>query len=397
LTSVAVVGGGIGGLSAALCLTRAGLDVQVYEQARELREVGAGLQIAPNATRVLHGLGLADELATMGVRPLAWHMRRWEDGRTLMRQELGDAVVEEFGFPYYQMHRGDLQGALGRALPAGRLHVGHRLVGLEDVGARVRARFENGVEVEADLLVGADGIHSVVRTALLGLEKPEFTGCVAYRGLIPAERVTHLEIPVEAQLWMGPGKHFVHYYVQNRRLLNFVAVFEQDSWTTESWTERGDVNEALAAFAGWHPQVTGILGAVEETFTWALHGRPPLERWSVGRVTLLGDACHPMLPFMAQGAVQAIEDGTALATLLAPGGHVEDALRRYESLRRPRTSRVQQLSRENKGRYHLADGPDQLNRDEGMGTTATDFSFDSVRWLYGYDAAAEAAAVGSAA
>jgi salicylate hydroxylase len=243
----------------------------------------------------------------MGVRPLAWHQRRWDDGRTLLRADLGDAVVEAFGFPHYQTHRADLLDALVGARPPERLHVGHLFQGLVDRGDRVEATFANGKTIEVDLLVGADGIHSVVREMLFGPQDPVFTGCAAYRGLVPAERLAHLDLEVTAQIWMGPQAHFVHYFVARKRLVNFVAVVEQDTWTRESWTDPGDRADAIAAFEGWHPQLREILGAVDDTFIWALFDRPPLARWSVGRVTLLGNACHALLPFMAQGAAQALE------------------------------------------------------------------------------------------
>jgi salicylate hydroxylase len=384
--SVVIVGGGIGGLTAALSLLRAGLDVHVYEQAGALSEVGAGIQISPNASRVLHGLGLAKALDEMGVRPLAWHQRRWDDGRTLLWTPLVPAVVEAFGFPHYQTHRADLLAALQRSIPAERVHVQHRFVGLVDHGDRVEAEFANGRRVEVDLLVGADGIHSTVREALLGPEVPHFTGCVAYRGLIPARRLRHLDLEVTSQVWMGPGQHFVHYFVQGRRLVNFVAIVEQDTWTRESWTDRGDVADALAAFEDWHPQVRGILEAVDATFVWALFDRAPLPRWSAGRVTLLGDACHPMLPFMAQGAAQAIEDAATLTACVSRISDVPEALRFYESLRLPRASRIQGLSANNKTRFHLPDGPEQQERDERMASGSTDWSIGAVAWIYGHDA-----------
>ena len=390
MTSVAIVGGGIGGLTAALALLRAGVDVDVdvYEQAHELREVGAGINVGPNASRILHGLGLADELEHMGVRPLAFHQRRWDDGRTLLWTPLGEAVVEAFGFPHYQMHRADLLATILRALPPERVHVGHRLVGVADHGDRVVAEFENGTRAEADVVIGADGIHSAIRRALFGPAEPHFTGCAAYRGLVSAERLRGLDVAVEAQIWMGPGKHFVHYYVQRKRLINFVAIFEQEAWTRESWTDRGDLADALVAFEGWHPQVRAILESADETFVWALFDRAPLERWSVGRATLLGDACHPMLPFMAQGAAQAIEDAAALATCVSGTRDVVEALRRYEAARLPRTARIQALSAGNKLRFHLPDGPEQEARDAEMASSATDWSFEAVAWIYGHDAAA---------
>jgi salicylate hydroxylase len=385
--SIAIIGGGIGGISAALSLLRAGLDAHVYERAKKLSEVGAGIQVSPNASRILHGLGLADALAKMGVKPLAIHQRRWDDGRTLLRTPLG-AWEAAFGFPHYQMHRADLLDTLARALPAERLHIGHRFTALVDHGDRVEATFENGLHISVDALVGADGIHSSVRHVLFGPEKPHFTGCVAYRALVPAERLSHLDLEVILQVWMGPGKHFVHYYVQDRRLVNIVAAIEQDTWTRESWTDRGEVADWLAAHEGWHPQVRGILEATDETFIWALFDRRPMARWSVGRVTLLGDACHAMLPFMAQGAAQAIEDGATLATCLSQTAaqNVPDALRRYEAFRLPRASRVHSLSEMNKMRFHLPDGPAQQARDAQMARGTTDFSPKAVAWLYGYDA-----------
>jgi salicylate hydroxylase len=386
--SVGVVGGGIGGLSAALSLLDAGFDVQVYEQASTLGEVGAGVQVSPNASRILHRLGLAEELARTGVKPLGWHQRRWDDGRTLLRTPLAEPLEAAFGFPHYQLHRADLLSALAGAVPAERVHLGHRLVGVVSRGDHVQARFANGARVEVDVLVGADGIHSAVRGELFGPEQPRFTGCIAYRGLVPADRLHDLELEVTAQVWMGPGRHFVHYFVSDRRLVNFVAIVEQDTWTRESWTDRGDLADALAAFEGWHPQVRTILGAVDETFVWALFDRTPLERWSAGRVTLLGDACHAMLPFMAQGAAQAIEDGATLAACLAQAGSdIPGALRRYQRLRIPRTSRLQAMSADNKERFHLPDGPQQRARDAQMAAGSTDWSFDAVAWIYQHDAA----------
>jgi salicylate hydroxylase len=293
-----------------------------------------------------------------------------------------------FGFPHYQIHRADLLSALAAAVPGERVHLGHRLAGLTDHGDRVEARFANGNAAEFDVLVGADGIHSAVRSILFGPEHPRFTGCVAYRGLVPAERLRALGLEVTAQVWMGPGRHFVHYFVGGGRLVNFVAVVEQDTWTRESWTDRGDLAAALAAFEGWHPQVRAILAAVEETFVWALFDRAPLARWSACRVTLLGDAAHAMLPFMAQGAAQAIEDGATLAGCLARGADIAESLRRYERLRIPRTARLQAMSATNKTRFHLPDGPEQQRRDDRMAAGGTDWSFDAVAWIYEHDATA---------
>jgi 2-polyprenyl-6-methoxyphenol hydroxylase-like FAD-dependent oxidoreductase len=369
-------------------LLQAGFDVDLYEQSAAFREVGAGINVTPNASRVLYGLGLGEELARLGVLPLAFHQRRWDDGRTLLRTPLGREVEVHFGFPQYQSHRADLLALLLAAVPPERLHLGHRLTGFADNGRKVEAQFENGRQVTADALVGSDGIHSTVQRLLFGASAPRFTGCAAYRGLVPAERLEHLDLEVSAQIWMGPDKHFVHYFVANKRFVNFVAVIEQDTWTKESWTERGEVADALAAFEGWHPQLRRIIESVDETFIWGLFDRVPLARWTIGRVTLLGDACHPMLPFLAQGAAQAMEDGVTLASCLRKFADVAEALARYEALRLPRTAHVQSLAAANKTRFHLRDGPEQVARDAEMAAGGTDWSIDTIGWLYGYDAAA---------
>jgi salicylate hydroxylase len=387
---VAVIGGGIGGLSAALNLLQAGLDVHVYEQAPRIAEIGAGIQISPNASRLLHRLGLKPAMDQFGVRPLAVHQRRWQDGRTLQRAPLGPEVEELFGAPYYHFHRADLVNLLADAVPRERLHVGHKLVGLEQHGERVTVRFDNGATAEADLVVGADGIHSRVRTIIFGPEKPRYTGCVVWRGMVPAERIAHLNIEVASHNWMGPGGHCVHYWVSAKRLMNVVCCVEHGNWTAESWTDRGNVADVLERYKDWDPIVRGLIEAFPETFVWALHDRAELPRWTDGRVTLLGDACHPMLPMMAQGAAQAIEDGAALAALLkAMPDDVPGALARYEALRKPRATRLQDVSTANRTRFHLPDGPEQQQRDHQMATSG-DRSLANIGWLYQHDAAAVA-------
>ena len=385
--SIAIIGGGIGGLAAALELLRAGFDVHVYEQTAELGEVGAGLVIGPNASRLLIRLGLDGELNKIAVRPAAFHQRRWQDGRTLAYSRLADATLARFGAPHYVFHRGELHAALAQALPPERVHLGYRCTGFTDRGDRVEAQFENGANIAADILIGADGIHSTIRLALLGPERPRFTGCVAYRGLLPAERVAHLGIDNAANNWMGPGRHFVHYFVASGRLLNFVGLLEQNTWIKESWTEPGDVADLAAAYSGFAPQVRGIIAAADKIFKWALLDRMPLPRWSFGRVTMLGDACHPMLPFLGQGAGQAIEDGAALtACLQKHGDDVIAALELYQAVRIPRSARCQAQSRDNMTRFHLPDGPEQQERDAKMATGTTDWAQQAIAWLYEHDA-----------
>jgi salicylate hydroxylase len=276
---------------------------------------------------------------------------------------------------------------IAAGFPAERIHLGHRLVGLVERGAGVEAWFENGARLTADLLVGADGIHSAVRAALFGEEASRFAGCVAYRGLVPAGHIADPGLLTGSQSWLGPGAHLVHYPVSRGRLLNFVGWTEHDSWNREDWTDRATIERALAAFAGWHPQIRRIIAAAGTCYIWALFDRDPLPRWSVGHATLLGDACHPMYPFMGQGAAQAIEDGATLAACLAATDDRAAALRRYESLRLPRVTRLQQMSRANKHRYHLRDGPEQQARDAEW-AQAADRSPEALRWLFGFDAGA---------
>jgi salicylate hydroxylase len=385
---VAVIGAGIGGLTAALSLCRAGFAVEVYEQAPELTEVGGGINMGPNATRILRRLGLAEGLDCEGVRPAGTHQRRWQDGRTLQRAPLNPLCEELYGAPHMTLHRADLLAVIASAFPTEHIHLGHRLVGLGDCRDRTEAWFENGTRITADILVGADGIHSAVRAALFGEEEPRFAGCVAYRGLVPVERIADLDLEIGSQSWVGPGAHLVHYFVSRGRLLNFVGWTEHDTWNREDWTDRATIERALAAFEGWHPQVRRIIGAAETCFIWALFDREPLPRWSVGHTTLLGDACHPMYPFMGQGAAQAIEDGATLAACLAAAvGDPAEALRHYERLRLPRVTRLQEMSRANKTRFHMPDGPAQQARDAEW-ARAADRAPDALRWLYDFDATA---------
>jgi salicylate hydroxylase len=398
---VAVVGAGLGGLTAALCLEQAGLrEVTVYERAASLGEVGAGIQLSPNATRILHGLGLAGALDGVAVRPRTGDMRRWQDWSLLSTSGLGPQVEAEYGFPYYHVHRADLHRVLAEAVAPGRVALGHRLVGLESApsgAGGVRLHFDDGRTAEADVVVGADGIHSAVRRELLGPEAPRFSGNAAWRGLVPAVRLADLDLPVASTVVMGPGRHFVYYFVAGGRFVNWVGVAPTATWTLESWTAPGRLDEALADFEGWNPVVRRLItevGAGADTefgaatvYRWALYDRDPLPRWGEGAVTLLGDAVHPMLPFMAQGACQAIEDAAVLAACLRLVPEPARALRHYEDLRRERTAAVQLAARRNETLFHLPDGPEQEARDRQLAATSGEQTVHRNAWVFGYDVA----------
>jgi salicylate hydroxylase len=328
----------------------------------------------------LHGLGLGDALGAVAVRSRTGDMRRWDDWSLLSTSPLGDVVVAEYGFAYYHVHRADLHRLLAARVAPRCLALGRRLVSVEDAATAstgVVLRFADGSSATADVVVGADGIHSVVRQESFGAESPRFSGNSAWRGMGPAERVADLQLPVASTVVMGPGRHFV-YFVSAGRFLNWVGVAPSDTWTLESWTTPVRVQEALDDFAGWNPVVRRLIGEAAhgndraELDRWALYDRDPLPRWGEGPITLLGDAAHPMLPFMAQGVCQAIEDAAVLAACLRRLPDPVRALRHYEDLRRERTARVQLAARHNETVFHLPDGPDQRDRDRSLAATSGD-------------------------
>ena len=295
MDNVAIVGGGIGGLAAALALIRRGIDVDVYEQAPELRELGAGVQISANGTRVLHALGLKEALEKVQVLPAGKAIRLWNTGQSWKLFDLGLESVERYGFPYITIHRGDLHGVIAQAVlqaKPGAIHLNRKCVGLSQTADHVELRFETGAPVKAKLVVGADGVHSVVRETLFGAAKPEFCGIIAWRGVIPMERVPASISRSIGTNWVGPGGHVVHYPLRAGKLLNFVGMGERD-WTVEGWNVRGTTEEVLSDFRGWHADVHALIRNIDVPYKWGLALRPPMEQWSKGRCTLLGDACHP--------------------------------------------------------------------------------------------------------
>ncbi len=301
-TQIIVAGAGIGGLVLALCLTREGFDVAVLEQAPALGEVGAGVQISANGSRVLHDLGLKDQLDAVAFTPERGEVRHGQTGKVLAERPLGGASVEKFGFPYYHLHRADLHGVLATALAArapGSVHLSARVTGFSQTSSGVCVTTQAGETFDVAVLVGCDGIHSTVRETLFGPDDPRFTGCVAWRATIPAERLPAGHVRPVASNWIGRGGHFVHYYLRRGELVNCVGVFESDEWQAESWSSEGAKSEFLADFDLWHDDVKLLIRNADTCFRWGLFDRGPMPHWSQGRVTLLGDACHPMLPFMA--------------------------------------------------------------------------------------------------
>jgi len=391
LMKVVVVGAGIGGLIAALALLKKGFDVQVIEQAKVLVGLGAGLQISPNGNRILAALGLTEAMARVASEPQGKKVRLWNSGQTWNLFDLGASAREHYGFPYLTVHRGDLHQVLIDAvtsLKANAITTGVRIDGLETRGDEVAIMSEGSEIAVANVVVGSDGVHSQVRKCLVGEDRPSFSGIIAWRGVIDAKTLpAHLRQPYGYN-WVGPGAHVINYPLRCGELVNFVGVVEQQGWEVESWTEKGSIDACLKDFSGWHDDVQTLIRALDTPFRWALMVREPMPRWSYGRVTLLGDACHPTLPFLAQGAVMAMEDGFILARCLeATPSDPTTALARYESARMERTTRIVQGSAANAARFHNP----QLAHSEGA-AKYVDQEWSEARvkerydWLFSYNA-----------
>jgi salicylate hydroxylase len=385
-----IVGAGLGGLAAAIALRRKGFDVAVYEQADALGEIGAGVQLGPNGTNVLRALDLESEVLSLAFEPDRHVARSWKSGRELFATQMRGIFPERFGSRYLQVHRADLHRVLQRALPPECIHLAHACVEVRTENQQAILRFEDGSEVEGDVAIGADGIHSSVRASMFGTQPPRFTGNVCWRGIVPASSLPKGLIPPDATIWLGPRGHVVHYYVRGGELINYVASVEADDWRSESWSVQVDRQEVLNAYKGWNSKLLELFAHSERCYKWALFDRDPLPQWTQGRATLLGDAAHPMLPYLAQGASQAIEDGYELATSLA--NHPDDApqaLIDYENIRRPRTSRVQLTARGRAKTNHLNTRLQRLRRDLALTwrkwTRPNSNTYD-IDWIYGYDA-----------
>ena len=344
---IAIVGAGMGGLATAAALRRVGIEVAVYEQATQFARIGAGIQIGCNAMKVLRELGLERRLRAQSFYPRSWNNRDWRTGEIKFDMIFGESAERKFGAPYLLAHRGDLHAALATAVPEECVKLGHKLVGLDEVGDSIRLRFANGATALADAVVGADGVHSLVREILFGTSPVNFTGRIAYRTTYPAALLGGERID-DCTKWWGEDRHIVIYYVKpDRSEVYFVTSQPEPEFRIESWSAKGDVRQLRAAFKGFDPRVENVLAACPDVHKWAIVDRDALPRWTERNVTLLGDACHPMTPYMAQGAAMAIEDAAVLSRCLEgvePDG-VANAFRRFEASRRDRTSRVQETSR----------------------------------------------------
>jgi salicylate hydroxylase len=387
---VLIAGAGIGGLTAALALLQRGFDVEVFEQAPVLGEVGAGFQIGANGARALFALGLETAIRNVFSEPTGKEVRLWNTGQSWKLFDLGLTSVERYGFPYFMIHRADLHNILVdavRSLKPDAIHLNARCTGVTQTSQQAHLRFANGATATGDVAIGADGVHSAVRKELFGADNPNFTGFVAWRGIVAADQLSeHLRRSVGVN-WIGPGGHVVHYLLRRGELLNFVAAVERSNWLLESWTERGTSEECAADFEGWHEDIHAIIRRLDKPFKWALLSRGPLDSWSVGRITLLGDACHPTLPFLAQGAGMAIEDGYILARCLERfDGEIETALQHYERARIKRANRVVSGSAANAKRFH---NTILSNADEAEAYVNDEWQESKVKeryeWLFVYD------------
>ena len=365
--SIAVVGAGIGGLAVAATLRRIGIDVQVYEQAPRFARVGAGIQMMPNSMKVLRGIGVEERLRRTAFQPYSHLNREGDTGKVMRELPMPESL---FGAPYLCMHRADLHEALLSAIPQEIIHLDKKLVGLEQTAGRVTLAFADGTRANADAAIGADGVHSLVRDIIVGPDAPIHKGRIAYRAVFSAALLNGFDIGPSRTKWWGTDRHIVIYYVTAARSeLYFVtSVQEPAEWVTkESWSAKGDVKELRKLYEGFHADVRAVLEACPDCHKWAILEREPLPHWSDGCVVLLGDACHPMTPYMAQGGATAIEDAAILARCLdaVEGDDIEGAFRRYEAHRKPRTSRIQAISSAN---------------------TWMKGGNDDTSWLYGYDA-----------
>lgn len=378
--NVLIVGGGIGGLAAAVAMQKAGLKVTVFEQSAAITEVGAGISISPNAALAIKALGLAEEFHRVAYAPEYQVVRHWESGKQLAQVTRGARLMETYGERYYTVHRADLQGLLAKAVSAhdpDAIRLGHRFERFEQDADGVTVHFSGGQSARGDVLLGADGVRSRVRSQLFGPEEVRFTGFIAYRGLVPMELVPKEAMDPACQVWMGRRLMLNRYPVSGGKLLNFVAFALRSGWEDEGWSTPASKAEILQDYAGWHPHVTKIIEAAPEAslFKWALCARSALMRWVDGRVALLGDAAHPVLPYLGQGAVMALEDSVILGRALSAAPNIEEGLARYEAARVGRTRFIVERSTA-MGQVWFGDTPETFVQDTPVDEALGLFAYD---------------------
>jgi len=387
---IAIAGAGIAGLTTALSLLQRGWKVDVYEQASQLAEVGAGLQISPNGTRVLQSLGLEPALQAVVCQAKGKEIRMWNTGQRWKLFDLGDDCLQRFGAPYWMVHRGDLHKILLEAFNERSdvpVKLNARVVSAQSTSTGASFVLQDGSQHHAHGLIASDGVHSILREKLLGEDKAQFTGLLAWRGLVPVQTIsTHLQAQVGTN-WVGPGAHVITYPVRGGQLMNVVGIIEKEGWQGESWTERGTHEELLQDFGHWHDDVCELMRKIEQPFKWALLGRSPQKGWAQGAICLVGDSAHPTLPFLAQGANMAIEDAAVMARCLSAQDTAEKAFAQFENVRWQRTADIVNRSSDNAKRFH---NPQLSDAAKAVDYVSTEWEPEKVRrrydWMFEYDA-----------
>lgn len=384
-TTVILAGAGIGGLSAAACLLKKGFKVRVFEQAAALGEVGAGIQTSANAVKVLYDLGLKDEIEAVAVRPKAFEYRRFDSGELMHRVPLAEIHEAAHGVPYYHIHRADIHAILARRvqqLDPNCITLNAKAVGFTQDDESVTLKLADGRAIRSDILIGADGIKSAIRAQIIGETPTIYTGHVAWRATIPTDRLPKNFMDLISTVWCGPKNHAVVYFLRSGEIFNFVGCVEREAWEDESWTLKRPWQDLKADYAGWHPDIQTIIDAMDkdECYRWALNNRKPIFKWSEGRATLLGDAAHPTLPYLASGAAMAIEDSAVLARCVESCTTPAEALDLYQRNRVDRTARIVNESTEHGNLYHIVD-PEEMRRAFREKNPAK----SRAEWLYCYD------------